>query len=279
MAIDYDPRIASLLHPERHETVFGGGTPSRLQLAVEAARLAYYRAEEPGPQRARLQDALARAGLSGLQCFSHALLGAQAFAAYDSAQRLAVLAFRGTQPDDLADYGVIAATVPLPWRGPGLVHAGFAAAFEALHAPIAQWLDGPARDRAALLVCGHSLGGALATLAAACWPAELVTLGAPRVGNQRFGTALAGRPVQRIVDCQDLVPKLPPRLFGYEHVGDMGYVTHRGVLATGLSAAQIAQDRRDGAADYARHHQGPGNCPLRSLADHAPANYLRAFFP
>jgi hypothetical protein len=56
MAIEYDPSPAALYTPEQRETIFQTGqTYSVLQLAVEAARLAYFRAEESlgadAPQR------------------------------------------------------------------------------------------------------------------------------------------------------------------------------------------------------------------------------------
>ena len=70
MPLAYDPSRTALYHPERHDTLFvSGQTYSPLQLAVEAARLAYYRAEADPAQRARLADALARVGFADLILF------------------------------------------------------------------------------------------------------------------------------------------------------------------------------------------------------------------
>ena len=62
MPLAYDPSRTALYHPERRDTLFvRGQTYSPLQLAIEAARLAYYRAEVSPAERARLADALAPA--------------------------------------------------------------------------------------------------------------------------------------------------------------------------------------------------------------------------
>ena len=281
MTIDYDPRIESLIHPERRETVFTAGTRySRVQLAVEAARLAYYKAEDHGAQRARLAAALGLAGFSELQHFDSAT-GTQAFAAYDPANRLALVAFRGTEPDSAFDIGIDASLAPLPWDGAGLVHAGFAAAFDSVRAPIEQWLGTAGAGRTALLLCGHSLGGALATLAASVWrPAQLITIGSPRVGDRQLVDSLAGVDAQRIVNCCDLVARVPPALLGYAHLPRPTFVTWNAQLSQDPSEAAIDQDRHRGRAEYfARYALRFGNAPTRDLADHAPVNYLRAFFP
>lgn len=70
---------------------------------------------------------------------------------------------------------------------------------------------------------GHSLGGAMATLAATRWPfEEVVTFGEPRVGIGlgRPGVFTAGGHV-RYVNGDDPVPGLPPseRPFDYQHHG------------------------------------------------------------
>ena len=280
MKMDYDPQIESLIHPERMETVFKAGAQyDHAQLAIEAARLAYYKAELGGEQRARLEAALALAGFSRLRFFSGST-GTQAFAAYRDADQFALVAFRGTEPDSIADIGIDASALPLPWNGAGHVHAGFALAFESVRESIKQWLDTVGKDRAALLLCGHSLGGALATLAASVWqPAELITIGAPLVGNRQFVDSLVGVTCRRFFNCCDLVVRVPPSLFGYEHPPRPNYITWDAELREAPSAAAIDLDRHDGRGEYfARYAMRLGNVPMRDLADHAPVNYLRAFF-
>ena len=192
-----------------------------------------------------------------------------------------MLAFRGTEPDSIADIGIDASALPVLWQGQGQVHAGFARAFESVRVPLRYWLDTVAKDRASLLMCGHSLGGALATLAASIWqPARLITIGAPLVGNQRFVDSLVGTECQRIVNCCDLVARLPPPLLGYEHIAGPTFITWDAKLSENPSAAAIDGDRHLGRGEYfARYALRQGNAPTRDFADHAPVNYLRGFFP
>ena len=104
MPLAYDPTRIALYHPEQRDTLFvGGQSYAPLQLAVEAARLAYYRAEQSPAERARLADALARVGFADLVLFADSQSGAEAFAARRSTDGTTLLSFRGTQPDNYQD--------------------------------------------------------------------------------------------------------------------------------------------------------------------------------
>jgi hypothetical protein len=97
--IAYDPSRTSLYHPELCDTIFKGGQLySPQQLAVEAARLAYYRAEESPSERTRLVEALARVEFNDLKLLVDFRSGAAAFAARRSRDGTALLSFRGTRP-------------------------------------------------------------------------------------------------------------------------------------------------------------------------------------
>lgn len=77
-----------------------------------------------------------------------------------------------------------------------------------------------------VLCCGHSLGGALATLAAT-WAAmeypkadiRCITLGSPRVGNKHFVriTKYLTGSMYRLIHAWDPVPTVPPAGF-FKHV-------------------------------------------------------------
>jgi hypothetical protein len=169
-----------------------------------------------------------------------------------------ILVFRGTS--QLRDWATNLRAIPSRWPPGGRVHRGFRRAFvrvwHPLRTALAQ-LDGP------LFCTGHSLGGALATLAAsALRPRAAVTFGAPRTGDAAFAAALAGVPLHRVVHGADVVPSLPPEgeLFGFRHAGEL----HRiGAPGHGEDAVPDAGDRR-------------WYEPAAVLADHAPINYVAA---
>ncbi|KAI0217440.1 hypothetical protein L0F63_001368 [Massospora cicadina] len=86
-----------------------------------------------------------------------------------------------------------------------------------------------------LVVTGHSLGGAVAQLAAIRIQNDLglewnkiriVTYGQPRVGNLQFANWFNKQPVTmtRVVNEDDLVPHMPPIFTGYFHTHNEMYI-------------------------------------------------------
>src|SRR5262245_57298511 len=134
------------------------------------ARLAYVRS------RADVEAFLGRVPMSLVHLFD--AKGSQGLVAADDTT--CVVAFRGTETDDPTDLFADVNFRLAPWEPGGQVHEGFATAFRQVEADVRAHL--PADRR--LLLTGHSLGAALATLAATVWPGDaLYTFGSPRVGN------------------------------------------------------------------------------------------------
>ena len=278
--IAYDPSLDALISPELRETLFlAGQAYSPSQLAMEAARLAYVRTEASEAERERLAHALGLVGFDPPQRFDAPLGGAHAFGAFRPSDGTALVAFRGTQIDDPRDLLADLQAVMVPWAASaGRVHAGFAATALSLMPAIETWLAREAGARRQLILSGHSLGAAMATLAASAWhPTLLVTLGSPLVGDAAFAATVAPLTSERIVNCCDLVTRVPPALpfvAEYVHVALRLYVDRAGVVH-----AQIGDEAIDGDRAEARAAFTSGQVPARDFADHAPINYLRAFFP
>jgi len=110
------------------------------------------------------------------------------------------------------------------------IHRGFQNAYLSLRKSVHEWLHGKThREREALVhLCGHSLGGALATLAAidlqgSGWLVQaVVTFGAPRVGNSAFANMYRAlglsKCTARFTNKSDPVPWVPLTSQGFEHV-------------------------------------------------------------
>ena len=131
--------------------------------------------------------------------------------------------------------------VPIPIAGAhGFTEDGFTAVYRSLRIAqasgslsvkdsIKSYLD--TGDADSVTVCGHSLGGALATLLTldvglntGCRTPTSYTYASPRTGDHSFaGVYNAAIPTSyRIANRQDLVPKLPPLLpLPYEHVNTL----------------------------------------------------------
>lgn len=78
-----------------------------------------------------------------------------------------------------------------------------------------------------ITITGHSLGGATALLVGlylehfSFKQVESITFGQPRVTNSDGAKKLNSFSLERIVNKNDLVSKLPPKLFNYRHFGSL----------------------------------------------------------
>ncbi|BCO36167.1 lipase [Mycobacterium heckeshornense] len=148
---------------------------------------------------------------------------------HNPASRTAFVSFRGSA--DLADWLADIDAIPqpyLPIAGFGQVHAGFQQVYELVRDSVAANLAPATAGADHLLVTGHSLGAALAVLAAPdirrnmppnTIEPRLITFAGPRVGLSDFAAAFnaAIESCYRVVNFLDIVPHVPPS--PYVHVG------------------------------------------------------------
>ena len=188
---------------------------------------------------------------------------------------VAVLSFRGT--DSNLEWAQSFTYKQIPWRE-GKAHAGFVRALEQLweHVLASLFDAGAIEGEKTLWVTGHSLGGALALLAAD----RLVDMGVDVHEVQTYGTPQVfdpvaaqsyGVPTLRFINNEDPIPQLHwPTLFDvYEHVGVEHFLLASGALARGRHSRDLAQ-RIDRAYSI-----GEGILPAGMIHDHFMREYLR----
>ncbi len=153
--------------------------------------------------------------------------------------RTGILAFRGTQPVNAINWLANADTMAREFHGRGVVHHGFHACVEALWSYIEAALHeavNAEQPLEQLYVTGHSLGGAMALLAAAkifcdeavppAWRRMIrgvYTFGQPQVGDAQFASACGDLDnlVYRHEYRHDVVPGLPPSsIVEFTHMGE-----------------------------------------------------------
>src|SRR5438128_470277 len=209
-----------------------------------------------------------------------------------------VVSLRGTEIDNfrgaLTDWLRNFELRPKPDDSGGRVHEGFQKDIEAV------WEDGNGvkgvksylrevleSGTRTLWITGHSLGAALATLAAERAVRDgrfavqgVYTYGSPRVGDDAFKQAYATRGLDertyRFVNNVDVVPKLPPVDF-YKHVGRLKFIDRDGHLHLDMTDEADAIE-----PDLLKRLRGKGRALLENLfgltipapfANHAPIYY------
>lgn len=136
----------------------------------------------------------------------------QAFVTHSD--KVLLITIRGTQEtaDILRDLD--ARQVPYA-EGDGKAHRGFYGAFLAAKAFAQRYLDSFYTGKQTLIVCGHSLGGAVALLLAEwlrrTWSddIQLYTFGSPRAVDHAFVQSAAALAHHRLVNHNDPVPGVP----------------------------------------------------------------------
>jgi hypothetical protein len=279
----------------------------RAAWAADAAMLAYAKYGSVPMTDEDLTRSYDRAGLDFRKIGDWSAPGPKATFAW--CKDFAILAFRGTEAgDDLDvvydanillalehDYGpsfqsprpalLHLTSITHLFSPPTLVHLGFQSAlgrlWEPVHTTIVNYrITNP---QGKLIFSGHSLGGAMATLAYSRFLdplASLYTFGCPRVGDEAFCRRVLsrpGQPVYRFVNVNDAVAHVPLKSLLYRHGPEQS------LRFDGEGNLKDAQEEFLGDANALRaavEGLPPSlmdqslNCPAPpSVVDHSPARY------
>lgn len=237
--------------PQRHFNAHGDGfSPVKAWWLSELSRLMYRQDHTEGiPAAFSRDDVLRQEGLTEKRFIANAFTQcALVETSGDGEAAFAALVFRGTT-GHLLNWWRNLDMARSTWPAGGLVHRGFKSVLLSVWEAIENALKKTGKP---LFYTGHSLGGALAIMAASLrTPRGVYTFGAPRPGNGAFAETVAHVPVYNIRNPKDIVADLPPS-------GRGDRFTHPGITV------------RNRTIFLAR--RALGQAPA-FLADHAPLNY------
>ena len=195
--------------------------------------------------------------------------GTQVYCWNDGA--IACVAFRGTEPtqwsDIKADLKIRKVKCPT-----GFVHRGFRDALDEVWSGVTDWLRKQKKEH--VFFTGHSLGGALATLAASRWntpTTHLYTYGSPRVGGKNFVKSFITTERYRYRNNNDIVTRVPFEFIGYKHVSGEGgnfiYFDIDGNVSTNFSRWYMFKQWWKGT------FRGVSHLQIDGFSDHGVHNY------
>ncbi len=250
-----------------------------------AADLVYQRLSAAAYQgHAIVKSAVKSIGYEFVEHVADATSGADAIVVRNDTE--VVVAFRGTQ----RNYADIITDLKFK-REPAVmmqgkdcvpVHRGFLAQWRAIKEDLHIVVSAAMADHhTPLKVTGHSLGGALAVLAAIDWNwvEDCITFGAPRVGCDEIKQAIRRNSIlhRRYVYGADIVPIVPLLAMGYRHDCRPIYLTrkYRAIRNCSLPREFLGRSRALLSLDWSA---GWSICPVpsRMFTDHRIGEYGHA---
>ena len=200
----------------------------------------------------------------------------------------AIVAFRGSETrlrEGDSSVGYIVADwmanfnfAPEPWEQGGNVHRGFKSALDEVWDGLENHISNLQENNRKIWMTGHSLGAALATLAADRYGniQGLYTYGSPRVGDQDFKEDFNVN-TYRFVNNNDIVTKVPPASM-YLHVGELKYIDSDGTVHDNTNRWERWSDEIQGQFKnvfnaIGQTRRGFTEVLLEPIVDHVPTRY------
>lgn len=193
--------------------------------------------------------------------------------------------FRGSSTD--ADWKTNLDYDQVTCKLAGFLHQGFKADVKSVFTAILKSVYPHVLAGRKVIITGHSQGAAVASI---CGIGMLegvengydmsqvgqnllavIHYGGPRVSDQECAHYINGHypnVFHRVVNNNDIVTRVPPRISGYRHFGKLHYFKGDGSYTTDISAWERFLDRMKYKLDFG------GEYWLDILDDHDPANYL-----
>ena len=205
-----------------------------------------------------------------------------------SNDKFAIAAFRGSEArlreDDadprhiIADWMTDLDFLPETWDQGGMVHRGFKKALQDVWPDLEDYISNLQNNNRKIWMTGHSLGAALATLAADRYGnvQGLYTYGSPRVGDQDFKEDFNVN-AYRFVNNSDIVTKVPPANM-YCHVGELKYIDSGGIIHDNTNRWAKWSDEIEGKFKnvfnaFGQTRKGFTEALLDPIVDHVPTRY------
>ena len=187
---------------------------------------------------------------------------------------LYIIAFRGTEPSEFSDIKADLNALPDRGMSGGWVHNGFQEELNKIWDQVEKHKLENYHAIRDFYITGHSLGGAMATLAASRFslhelkPTALYTFGSPRVGTRSFVKSF-NIPHYRFVNNNDIVTSVPFAFLGYKHHGTLQYINFYGHIRKLTTWQRIKDQWRGRKAAFKK------GMPFDGAYDHAMKYYVK----
>lgn len=193
-------------------------------------------------------DDVMRNGATIIDSFMGSQTGIAGYVSVDDARREIVFSARGSHNvrNFIAD--ILFKKRDCDFTSGCKIHTGFADSWnEIANAATSAIKEGlQANPGYKVVITGHSLGGAVASLAGANlrragMKMDIYTFGAPRAGNDAFANFANSQPggLFRMTHIDDPVPRLPPMIFGYRHSGSEYWLSNGGAMQNRYQVSDV----------------------------------------